>query len=309
MLKRVAQSVRTRGVGATLPLAPAVAIEGLAGILAAPVRRRYRKRLRAEAGAALSPGPAIELTVATFAQELDVPELVVSVRNFLIHVGVPREFVVVSDGTITDESKALIRLIRPGTVSVQSVEEYAGPRLTEPVRDFMAKSPWGAKLASIMAMADRAPAMYVDGDVLCFPHANELRALCEGEVPLFMLDVAPYLDGRMLPDQALEDVVLPVNAGMLFAPRPLDWTLSLARLDLLDGAQPSGYTEQTAVHLAFHGAGARPFPPDRYVVSPLRMRTRPHVRVRRRDVCARHYTRPQRGLFWLEVARSTLFGG
>jgi hypothetical protein len=296
-------------MGATLPLAPAVAIEGLAGILAGPVRRRYLKRLRAEASAPLSPGPAIELTVATFAQELDVPELVVSVRNFLIHVGVPREFVVVSDGTITDESKALIRLIRPGTISVQSVEEYAGPRLTESVRDFMAKSPWGAKLASIMAMADRAPAMYVDADVLCFPHAGELRALCEGEVPLFMLDVAPYLDQRMLPDQAVEDVALPVNAGMLFVPRPLDWTLSLKRLDLLAGAEPSGYTEQTAVHLAFHGASAHPFPPDRYVVSPLRMRTRPHVRVRRRDVCARHYTRPQRGLFWLEVGRSTLFGG
>ena len=209
----------------------------------------------------------------------------------------PREFVVISDGTITDESKALIRLIRPGTISVQSVEEYAGPRLTESVRDFMAKSPWGAKLASIMAMADRAPSMYVDADVLCFPHASELRALCEAEVPLFMLDVAPYLDQRLLPDQALEDVALPVNAGMLFVPSPLDWTLSLTRLDLLDGAEPSGYTEQTAVHLAFHGAGAQPFPPDRYVVSPLRMRTRPHVRVRRRDVCARHYTRPQRGLF------------
>lgn len=309
MLKRVVQSVRMRGVGATLPLAPAVAIEGLAGILAGPVRRRYLKRLRAEACAPLRPGPAIDLTVATFAQELDVPELVASVRSFLVHVGVPREFVVVSDGTITDESKALIRLIRPSTISVQSVEEYAGPRLTESVRDFMSKSPWGAKLASIMATADRAPAMYVDADVLCFPHASDLRALCEAEVPLFMLDVAPYLDQRMLPDQVLEDVALPVNAGMLFMPRPLDWTLSLTRLDLLDGAEPSGYTEQTAVHLAFHGVGAQPFPPDRYVVSPLRMRTRPHVRVRRRDVCARHYTRPQRGLFWLEVGRSTLFGG
>ena len=81
MLKRVVQSVRTRGVGATLPLAPAVAIEGLAGILAGPVRRRYSRRLHAEACAPLRPGPAIELTVATFAQELDVPELVVSVRT------------------------------------------------------------------------------------------------------------------------------------------------------------------------------------------------------------------------------------
>ena len=169
MLKRVAQSVRMRGVGATLPLAPAVAIEGLAGILAGPVRRRYVQRLRAQACAPLRPGPSVDLTVATFAQELDVPELVVSVRSFLAHVGVPREFVVVSDGTITDESKALIGLIRPGTVSVQSVEEYAGPRLTESVRDFMAKSPWGAKLASIMAMADRAPAMYVDADVFVLP--------------------------------------------------------------------------------------------------------------------------------------------
>ena len=292
-----------RGVRGTLPLAPAVAIEALATILASPVRRRYVKRLGTEATAPLTPGPPIDLSVATFAQESDVPELIVTVRSFLIYVGVPREFVVVSDGTITDESSALIRSVLPHAISVQSVDGYAGPKLPEPVRDFMAKSPWGGKLASIMATGDRAPALYVDADVLCFPHASELRALCEGEVPLFMLDVAPCLDPRMLPDERLEDVTVPVNAGMLFVPKPLDWTLSLIRLGRLRG-EPNGFTEQTAVHLAFHGAGGQPFPPDRYIVSPLRRR-RP-LRARRGDLCARHYTRPQRGLFWLQVARSNL---
>jgi hypothetical protein len=304
MLKRIAQSVRTRGVRGTLPLAPAVAIEALGGILSSPVRRRYVKRLGAEATAPLSPGAAIDLSVTTFAQEIDVPELVVSIRSFLMYVGVPREFVVISDGTITEESRAVIQAILPSTVSVQSIDEYAGPSLPEPVRAFMAKSPWGTKLASIMTMADRAPGLYVDSDVMCFPHASELRMLCEGEVPLFMLDVAPHLDQRMLPDQSLEDVAAPVNAGMLFAPKPLDWTLSLSRLGLLHDEEPSGYTEQTAVHLAFHRAGGQPFPPDRYIVSPLRMR--PLRRIGSRNLCARHYTRPQRGLFWLQVARSDL---
>src|SRR2546423_3028669 len=212
MLKRIVESVHVRGVSGTLPLAPAVAIEAASAILAGPVRRRYVKRIGAEATAPLSPGPPIDVSVATFAQEIDVPELVVSARSFLRYVGVPREFVVVSDGTITDESSALICSILPGVIRVRSIDEYTGARVPEPVRDFMAKSPWGRKLASIIATGDRAPALYVDADVLCFPRASELRALCDDGLPLFMLDAGPYLDQRMLPDEALEDVAMPVNA-------------------------------------------------------------------------------------------------
>jgi hypothetical protein len=300
MLKRTANSVHIRGVSATLALAPAVVIETAAAIVAGPVRRRFAKRIGAEAIAPLSPSPPIDVAAASFTQESDVPELVVSIRSFLSHVGVPREFVVVSDGTITEESKALIRSIRPGLIEVRSVEEYAGSTVPEIVKGFMEGSPWAGKLASLIALGERAPALFVDSDVMWFENASEFRALCR-RVPLFLLDVGPHLEPRMLPDQALRDVEVPVNSGILYVPEPLDWTLGLSRLALLNGELPK-YSEQTAVHLTMHDAGGEPLPPDRYIVSPLR--TRPHVRIRSGQVCARHYTRPQRGLFWLQVARS-----
>ena len=184
------------------------------------------------------PGPAIELTVATFAQELDVPELVVSVRNFLIHVGVPREFVVVSDGTITDESKALIRLIRPGTDLCSVGRGVRRPQADRVGERFHGEEPLGRE-ACLDHGHGRSRTCNVRGRrCVVLPARQRASGAVEGEVPLFMLDVAPYLDQRMLPDQALEDVALPVNAGMLFVPSPLDWTLSLTRLDLLDGAEP-----------------------------------------------------------------------
>jgi hypothetical protein len=274
-------------------------------MLAAPLRRGYARRISAMAVAPLSPGPPIDMSLMSFVQQLDVPELVASVRCFLARVGIPKEFVVVSDGTITDESSAVIRSILPGVLSVQSVEEYVGAyELHQAVRDFMAKSPWGAKLASIMALGVRAPAMYVDADLWYFPRSSELRTLCDGDLPLFMLDVAPALDLRMLWNEVPgDDAGTPVNAGMLFVPRPLDWSLSLTRLDALP-EEPIGDSEQAAVHLTFLGAGARSFPPTRYVINPRRMR--PRLDVRRRDLCVRHYTRGQRGLFWLQVPRFEL---
>ena len=142
---------------------------------------------------------------------------------------------VVSDGTIAPESSALIRSILPGAIEVQSVEGYAEAALPETVRDFMAKSPWGGKLATIMTLSDRAPALYIDADVLCFPRASELRDMFADGPPRFMLDAGPYLDQRMLPHEAVASVAMPANAGMLFVPRPLDWTLSVARLREITG--------------------------------------------------------------------------
>jgi hypothetical protein len=90
---------------------------------------------------------------------------------------------------------------------------------------------------------------------------------------------------------------------MLFMPGPLDWALSLSRLDALDG-DPIGDSEQAAVHLTFLGAGAEPFPTDRFVINPRRASAQDGARPR--DVAVRHYTRPQRGLFWLHVPRFEL---
>ena len=126
----------------------------------------------------------------------------------------------------------------------------------------MARSAWGAKLASIMALNDRTPALYADSDLWYFPRAQELREVCAGDTPLFMQDIAPFLDERLLSGDSIGDQTdVPLNAGFLFVPNPLDWTESSARLAALSG-EPIGDTEQAAAHLTFRLAGGRPFPLD-----------------------------------------------
>lgn len=251
-----------KGRPGTWSVLPAALIETTAATLTAPVRRHYSRRLDQVANAPLSIGAPIDLSVMSFLQERDVPEFVASVRSFLEHVGIPREFVVVSDGTITPQSRDVISSILPDVLSVQSVDAYVGGhQLPGAVRDFMARSPWGAKLASIMALNDRTPALYADSDLWYFPRAGELRDICSGEVPLFMQDIAPFLDERILTGDSMGDKTdVPLNAGFLFVPKPLDWTLSSARLAALSG-EPIGDSEQAAVHLTFLNAGARPSPP------------------------------------------------
>jgi hypothetical protein len=303
MVGRVARSLRARGIRGTWSVAPAAVVESSSAALAAPIRGLYERRLAAMAVAPMAFGPPLALSVMSFVQESDVPELVASARSFLAHVGVPDEFAVVSDGTITKESAAVINSILPGVVSVRTAQQYVGSyRLPQAVRDFMAKSPWGAKLASIMALNDRCPAMYSDADLWYFAGAAELRTLVAEDAPLYLQDIAPYLDPRMLRDNGPGDnTSAPLNAGLLFVPKPLDWSLGCARLAELQG-EPIGDSEQAAVHLTFLGAGARPFPHSRYVINPRR--STPPLHVRARDLCVRHYTRPQRGLFWLRVARA-----
>ena len=302
MLRRTVRSLRTKGFRETCAVVPAALAETTSATISAPLRRRYSQRIRQSDLAPVSIGEPIDLSVMSFVQENDVPELVASVRSFLVHVGVPKEFIVVSDGTITPESRDMIDSILPGVLSVQSVQKYLGAYdVPRAVRDFMARSAWGAKLASIMALNDRTPALYADSDLWYFPRAQELREVCAGDTPLFMQDIAPFLDERFLSGDSIGDQTdVPLNAGFLFVPNPLDWTESSARLAALSG-EPIGDTEQAAAHLTFRLAGGRPFPPTRYVVNPRR--TKPRLDLRGQDPCVRHYTRPQRGLFWLEVAR------
>ena len=122
MLGRTVRSLRAKGFRETCAIVPAALVETTSATISGPIRRRYSQRIRQRDLAPVSIGEPIDLSVMSFVQENDVPELVASVRSFLVHVGVPKEFIVVSDGTITAESRDMIDSILPGVLSVQSVE-------------------------------------------------------------------------------------------------------------------------------------------------------------------------------------------
>jgi hypothetical protein len=262
-----------------------------------PVRRAY---LRAPPnGATRATRPIPGLSVLSFSGERDVAEQMASIRSFLTHVGEPAAWTIVSDGTHSRRSRALLAHVHP-RVTVRELAHALRPGLPAEVMRYAAREPMGKKLALELSLGVREPTLYVDADVLFFPGAGELVDLVTGadRRPRYLADCGTYLDERLLDANELAN---PVNGGVFLLWRPLDWRAALARLPALDGRHRY-HSEQTLLHLAMHTSGARPLAPDRYVLS----RRDEHDGVdayAREDMVLRHYTTPVRPKFWSAVQR------
>lgn len=260
------------------------------------VRRSYGRRLEAVVERPVTPARALACDVVSFSCDRDVPEQVASLRSLLQWAGRPVTATVVSDGTHTARSRALLERV-DRSVRVVDWRDVAVPALPAVVLDYARTSPMGKKLAVELSLQIDRPLLYVDADVLLMPAAAELAGLLGAEAPRYLLDPEDvYLDPRLLePGELVE----PLNAGFLLLPRPLDWACALERLARLDGA-PSFHTEQTLVHLAVRAAGGTPLDPQRWVVATDDM---PALRDGHRwpSTVLRHYTTPVRHKFWLAV--------
>ena len=269
------------------------------------VRRAYAAALPQVVARPVRPPRALPVDVLSFSCERDVPEQVASLRALLGRAGRPARATVVSDGSHTERSRALLERVDP-CVRVVDWAELARPDLPEPVRAYAAASPMGKKLAVEVSLPRDRPLLYVDSDVLVLPGgaalADELVAALDRGTPAYLLDPEEvYLDARLLgPGETAE----PLNAGLLVLPRPLDWEAALARLAALPG-DPEFHTEQTLVHLAVRQAGGRPLDPARFVVATDDMADR-RDRHRGREVVVRHYTTPVRHKLWLSVPATAL---
>jgi hypothetical protein len=76
----------------------------------------------------------------------------------------------------------------------------------------------------------------------------------------YLADCQLSADERLFRDEAEKQQ--PVNTGVLFLQRELDWSLAITRFLELD-APPNFFTNQTMTHLAMHANGAKPLDPRR----------------------------------------------
>jgi hypothetical protein len=275
-------------------------------VLAFGIRRAYRAQLAAVADAAPDGPPALPASVYSLSSEAHLPEQVASLVSLLTNLGVPERFTVVSDGSHTPASRALLEGVHP-CVSVVDHRDFVSRELPDTVRRYATEHAFGKKLAVELSIPVDGPTLYADDDVLYFPAADgALRDLLgRGHLgkPFFLPDCDDvFLDRRMLDDLAEADG--PVNGGFMVLGRPLDWTSALTRFERLGG--DTGYfSEQTALHLAMHASGGLPLDPRRFVVTGDD-RWALHDRYVGGDVALRHYVLPTRFKFWLQVGRSLL---
>lgn len=263
------------------------------------MRRAYTALLPALVRRRVAAPRAIDVDVVAFSCERDLPEQVASMRSFLRWAGRPREYLVVSDGTHTDASRALLARVDP-CVRVADWTEVARRDLPARVADYAARSPMGKKLALELSLPRSGPTLYADADVLFFAGARELAGLDAGA--RYLRDCATgleYMDPRLVADGEGRD---PVNGGFFaLAERP-DWSEALARLARLRGA-PAFHTEQTLLHLTLSAAGARPLDAGRYVLSVDDLSAYRDLHAGP-AIALRHYTTPVRHKFWCAVGRT-----
>src|SRR5262245_157612 len=199
------------------------------------VRASYRFTLPAIVQRRVQIGRDLSFEVFSYSGESSLPEQVASIRSFLAYAGRPKQFTVVSDGSITDASAELLQQID----NCVRVERNAPPlpsRLPENVHAQLTRHFTGKQLSLIMSLPMNGPTLYTDADVLFFPAAKELADLSSTQSvsALYLPDYQFSADERLI--QNAKEKENPVNMGFLFLFRKLDWSSGLERLKMLTGA-------------------------------------------------------------------------
>src|SRR5450432_2584378 len=238
---------------------------------------------------------SLPFEVYSYSGEQTLPEQVASIRSFLRHAGRPIKWTIASDGTHGERSIRLLQSISP-IVTVSQPNEWftddASPELLPYLRDHST----GRQLALIMSLPRRDAAFYVDSDVLFFDGARDALTMSE---PAYLADCQLSADERLFRSPA--EKAAPVNTGVLFLPKKLDWSLGVCRFLELDAA-PSFFTNQTITHLVMHANGVRPFDPRRFVLQLDDQFIYPD-KYAGPGIVLRHYVQPARHKFWNQVWR------
>jgi hypothetical protein len=263
-------------------------------------RRLYQARLAAIVRRSVPVTATLPFEVFSYSGENMVPEQVASIRSLLRFGGRPKQFTVVSDGTHSERNLELLRRL-DRCVRVSPASDWQPPDIPPAAGSYLATHPTGKQLALIMSLPRNGAALYVDSDVLFFPGARTLSPLPgPSDVPaLYLADCRLSADERLYRSE--DEKKNPVNTGVLFLTRKIDWSKSITRLLELEAA-PNFFTNQTMTHLAMTAAGAAPLDPVKFVLK-LDDQFEFSDRYAGPDLVLRHYVNPVRHKFWSTLAR------
>jgi len=268
----------------------------LARVRGGVAREAYRLLLPMIVRRRIDPPRTLDIDVFAYSNEAMLPEQIASVRSFLKYVGRPNNFTIVSDGSHCRRAVSLLQLI-DSCIRLADARDF----LPQPLfsGDYFANHPTGKQLALIMSLPLERPALYIDADVLFFPGAVVLADLLRNhDAPaLYLRDCQVAGDERMLRDPA--EAADPVNTGVLFFFRKLDWSLAIERLQKLEGV-PNFFTNQTMTHLTMHANGARPLDRSKFILQ-LDDQFQLADRYANNSIVLRHYVNPVRHKFWEQI--------
>jgi hypothetical protein len=265
------------------------------------LRKFYRALLPVIVQRPVESPRSLDLSVFAYSNEEMLPEQVVSIRSFLRHVGRPRSFTIVSDGSHSSRSVRLLEHVDP-IVSVRPSGEGLPKELPAKFHHYVTTYPMAKQLGLIMSLPANGPALYLDSDVLFFPGAADFaRYMRAGDVPAFYLEDCQLSSADARFFRGPHELLNPVNCGALLLFKKLDWSLGIRRFLELEG-EPNFFTNQTIAHLVMHANGARPFDSSKYIVQ-LDDQFVYQDRHAGPALALRHYVNPVRHKFWANVFR------
>jgi hypothetical protein len=268
----------------------------LARVRGGVAREAYRMLLPMIVRRRVDPPRMLGIDVFAYSNEAMLPEQIASIRSFLKYGGRPNRFTIVSDGTHRPRAVSLLQQI-DSCIQLANTRDFSPQPLSS--GDYFANHPTGKQLALIMSLPLERPALYIDADVLFFPGAVVLLDLLGNhDAPaLYLGDCQVAGDERLLRDPA--EAADPVNTGVLFFFRKLDWSLGIERLQKLEGV-PNFFTNQTMTHLTMHANGARPLDRSKFILQ-LDDQFQLADRYANKSIVLRHYVNPVRHKFWEQI--------
>jgi hypothetical protein len=241
------------------------------------------------------------LTVDVFAysNEEMLAEQIRCIRSFLRHVGRPKTFTIISDGSHRARSIRLLQNV-DSLVSVRQSGQELPAGLPPKFRHYVTTYVMAKQLGLLMTLPQNGPALYVDADVLFFDGASDFaRYLSRQDAPAFYLPDCQTCSADPRVFHSASEERDPVNCGFLLFLKKLNWSVAIERFMEMQG-EPNFFTNQTLAHLALHANGARPFDPTKYV---LQLDDQFVYKDRHAGpaLALRHYVNPVRHKFWAHL--------
>ena len=240
----------------------------------------------------------VPMKVYALSCERDLPEQVASLRSFLRYVGIPEAFIIMSDGSYTNESIQLLKKVHP-CVDVQLLTKFQRDDLPSSVYEYASQQAMGKKLAALMSIPIDGATLYTDSDILFFKGASDLADLASAKDTntYYLPDCKNSLDSRLIyEDLEKQD---PINAGFILFKKSLDWSNPVERLGKLTEA-PNYFSEQTIVNLTIKRNHGIALPKDKYIMNVDDQFIYPD-QFATKQIAMRHYVSDIRHKFWINV--------
>ncbi len=262
------------------------------------LRSIYKSSLSSLVSFPIAQERQVPLKVYALSCERDLPEQVASLRSFLRHVGIPTAFTIMSDGSYTEASIKLLRLVHP-CVDVQLLTKFQRDDLPQSVYAYASQQAMGKKLAALMSIPIDDATLYTDSDILFFQGASDLADLAaSSDLDTYYLpDCKNSLDKRLI----YEDIEQqnPINAGFILFKKALDWHESVQRLANLK-EPPNYFSEQTIVNLTIKRNHGYALAGEKYIMNVDDQFIYPD-KFATKQIAMRHYVSDIRHKFWQSV--------